>query len=226
MDTEQKLSDWRPRLVAMAAAAGTGDAAHDLQHLHRVWSSAQLLLAREPAADPLVVMAACFLHDLVNLPKDAPDRNEASTRSARLARHQLAWLGFPPEKLDGVAHAIAAHSFSAGIAPTTLEARIVQDADRLDALGAVGLARMFYISGRLGRDLAHPTDPLALHRERDDMAYALDHIAVKLEQLPGMMQTDAGRAVAQERLALMLAFRAAFVTEWLASSAPTTAGPL
>jgi uncharacterized protein len=90
----------------------------------------------------------------------------------------------------------------------------VQDADRLDALGAVGLARMFYISGRLGRALAHPTDPLALHRERDDMRYALDHIEEKLATLPAMMQTQAGRAVAHERLTLMLAFRDAFVAEW------------
>ena len=214
MTTEHPTAGWLPRLEAMAAAASDGDGAHDLQHLHRVWASAQLLLAREPDADALVVMAACFLHDLVNLPKDAPDRAQASARSAKLARHQLAWLGFPADKLDGVAHAVEAHSFSAAVAPTTIEARIVQDADRLDALGAVGLARMFYISGRLGRGLAHPTDPLALHRERDDMAYALDHIAEKLEQLPGMMQTAAGRAVAAERLALMVSFREAFAAEW------------
>lgn len=214
MKPESTLQGWLPRLVAMASAAATGDAAHDLQHLRRVWASAQVLLARETGADPLVVMAACFLHDLVNLPKDDPDRAQASTRSAQLARHQLAWLGFPADKLDAVAHAIAAHSFSAGIAPVTLEARLVQDADRLDALGAVGLARMFYISGRMQRDLAHPDDPLALHRERDDNTYALDHIEEKLARLPGMMQTAAGRAVAEERLALMLAFRDAFVAEW------------
>jgi len=215
METERSHpADWLPRLVAMASAGTDGDAAHDLQHLQRVWASAQLLLARAPQADAIVVMAACFLHDLVNLPKDDPERAQASRRSAQLARHQLAWMGFPAEKLDGVAHAIEAHSFSAGIAPASLEAKIVQDADRLDALGAVGLARMFYVSGRLGRALAHPTDPLALHRERDDMAYALDHIEEKLARLPGMMQTEAGRAVAAERLGLMLAFREAFVAEW------------
>lgn len=214
METEARPADWLPRLVAIASAASTGDAAHDLQHLQRVWASAQVLLASSPGADALVVMAACFLHDLVNLAKDAPDRAQASKRSAQLARHQLAWLGFPADKLDAVAHAIEAHSFSAALAPTTLEAQLVQDADRLDALGAVGLARMFYISGRLGRSLAHPLDPLALHRERDDMAFALDHIEEKLAKLPGMMQTPAGRALAQERLQLMLAFRDAFVAEW------------
>ncbi|WP_332876359.1 HD domain-containing protein [Massilia sp. S19_KUP03_FR1] len=220
METEPRPADWLPRLVAIASAASGDDAAHDLQHLQRVWSSAQLLLARAPGADALVVMAACFLHDLVNLPKDAPDRAQASKRSAQLARHQLAWLGFPADKLDAVAHAIEAHSFSAAITPTTLEAQLVQDADRLDALGAVGLARMFYISGRLGRALAHPTDPLALHRPRNDMAYALDHIEEKLAQLPAMMQTAAGRELAQERLQLMLAFRDAFVAEWSQAHSP------
>jgi uncharacterized protein len=73
---------------------------------------------------------------------------------------------------------------------------------------------MFYISGRLGRALAHPTDPLALHRERDDKQYSLDHIEAKLARLPGMMQTQAGRELAEERLALMIGFREAFVREW------------
>jgi uncharacterized protein len=214
MQPEPTPSHWLSRLETLATAASTGDAAHDLQHLRRVWASAQTLLAREPQADALVVMAACYLHDLVNLPKDAPDRAQASRRSAQLARHQLAWLGFPADKLDAVAHAIEAHSYSAAIAPASLEARIVQDADRIDALGAVGLARMFSISGQLGRALAHPTDPLALHRPRDDKAYALDHIEEKLAKLPGMMQTEAGRIVAQERLDVVLAFRAAFVREW------------
>jgi len=214
MNTEPTPALWLKRLETLATAASTGDAAHDLQHLRRVWASAQTLLSRAPEADALVVMAACYLHDLVNLPKNAPDRAQASQRSAQLARHQLAWLGFPAEKLDAVAHAIEAHSYSAAITPASLEAKIVQDADRIDALGAVGLARMFSISGQLGRALAHPTDPLALHRPRDDMAYALDHIEEKLAKLPAMMQTAAGRAVAEERLALMLAFRDAFVKEW------------
>jgi len=127
---------------------------------------------------------------------------------------RLAALGFPPDKLAGVAHAIEAHSFSAAVPATTLEARIVQDADRLDGLGAVGLARMFYIAGRMGSALAHGTDPLARERPLDDKAYALDHIDAKLARLPGMMQTDAGRALAAQRLATLTDFRAAFAAEW------------
>ncbi len=207
------LATWRPRLAAMAAGASGGDGAHDSAHLERVWRNAQALLAGHPQADALVVMAACYLHDLVNLPKNDPDRAQASTRSAQLARHQLAWMNFPPERLDAVAHAIEAHSFSANIPAESLEAKIVQDADRLDGLGAVGLARMFYIAGRMGTSLAHPSDPLGSARDFDDRSYALDHIMVKLARLPGMMQTEAGRALAEERLARLMAFREEFALE-------------
>lgn len=213
------LATWRPRLAALAAGSSGGDGAHDGTHLERVWRNAQALLAQHPEADALVVMAACYLHDLVNLPKDDPERDQASRRSAKLARHQLAWMDFPRDRLDAVAHAIEAHSFSANIPAESLEAKIVQDADRLDGLGAVGLARMFYIAGRMGSSLAHPDDPLGLAREFDDRRYALDHIMVKLARLPGMMQTEGGRALAEERLARLMAFREEFAAEGGAPSA-------
>ncbi|MEH6436070.1 HD domain-containing protein [Massilia sp. DD77] len=209
------LAGWRTRLAALAAGHAGNDGAHDASHLDRVWRNAQALLPHHPEADALVVLAACYLHDLVNLPKNDPERAQASRRSAQLARHQLAWMGFPHERLDAVAHAIEAHSFSAAIPTRSIEARIVQDADRLDALGAVGLARMFYIAGMMGSGLAHPDDPLAQRREPDDRAYSLDHIAVKLATLPGKMQTEGGRRLGQERLALLESFRASFAAEWL-----------
>lgn len=210
------LAAWQPRLVALAGAASDDDGAHDLSHLHRVWQTAQQLLAASPAADALVVLAACYLHDLVNLAKDHPERHLASQQAADLACRQLAALDFPADKLAAVGHAIAAHSFSAGIAPRTLEAKIVQDADRLDALGAVGLARLFYTAGRLNSALAHPDDPLGDGRPLDDKAYALDHIAVKLATLPATMQTAAGRRLGEQRLHWLEDFRATFVGEWQA----------
>jgi uncharacterized protein len=103
--------------------------------------------------------------------------------------------------------------------PETIEAKIVQDADRLDALGAVGLARMFYTAGRMGCALAHADDPMALHRELDDKMYSLDHIEVKLAALPAKMQTEAGRRIGQARLAELAAFRDSFIAEWAASPA-------
>jgi uncharacterized protein len=212
MQTE--LDTWQPRLAAIARSAAGDDGAHDANHLERVRRNAEAIMDDYPEADRLVVLAACSLHDLVNLEKNDPRRAQASRLSADLARRLLTEEGFPREKLDGVAHAIAAHSFSAAIPAETLEAKIVQDADRLDGLGAVGLARMFYIAGRMGSSLAHGSDPLAQDRPFDDKRYALDHIPVKLALLPGMMQTRAGRKLAEARLALLEDFRTAFAAEW------------
>ncbi|NRR29727.1 HD domain-containing protein [Oxalobacteraceae bacterium] len=214
------LNSWHPRLEQLAKAALEDDGAHDSNHLHRVWRNASLMLEDYPGADTLVVLAACYLHDLVNLPKNDPERHLASRKSALLASRQLAALGFPADKLGAVSHAIECHSFSAGIRPETMEAKIVQDADRLDALGAVGLARLFYTAGRMGASLAHGEDPMALHRELDDRRFALDHIDTKLSALPAMMQTESGRRLAQGRLAELVAFRDSFIAEWAASPAP------
>jgi uncharacterized protein len=217
-EMEILLQRWQPRVLAMAeAAAGDEDGAHDRNHLQRVWRNARQLLAAHPAANQLVVLAACYLHDLVNLPKNHPERHLASRQAAVLARQQLADAGFPSELLDGVAHAIETHSFSAALTPHTIEAQIVQDADRLDALGAVGLARMFYTAGRMGCALAHPHDPLAAQRARDDKAYSLDHIDVKLATLPASMQTPTARALGQQRLQALIDFRDSFVAEWAAA---------
>jgi len=206
--------DWQSRLIAIAVADKQNDGAHDIQHLNRVWNLAQRLLAEYPAADALVVQAACYLHDLVNLPKNHVDRAQASKLAARCACEELVRIGFSAEKLHAVAHAIEAHSFSAAIVPTTVEAMIVQDADRLDALGAVGLARLFYTAGRMGSAVAHPTDPLGLHRALDDRQFALDHIEIKLATLPSNMQTAAARKIGEERLQILRTFCANFVAEW------------
>ena len=214
MTDSSSLTLWQPRLLALATAGLGDDGAHDINHLQRVWRNAALLLQQHAEADALTVMAACYLHDLVNLPKNHPERHLASRQADALACRQLAELDFPEDKLAGVAHAIATHSFSADLTPTTIEAQIVQDADRIDALGAVGLARLFYTAARMDSALAHGTDPLAAHRPLDDKAYALDHIVTKLDKLPGKMQTRAGRALAEQRLAVLTDFRAAFAGEW------------
>lgn len=208
------LSQWQPRLLALATAGLGDDSAHDINHLQRVWRNASAMLQEHGEADALVVMAACYLHDLVNLPKNHPERHLASRQAATLACQQLAALDFPADKLAGVAHAIETHSFSANLPAHTIEAHIVQDADRIDALGAVGLARLFYTAARMDSALAHGADPLARQRPLDDKAYALDHIVTKLDKLPGKMQTPAGRALAERRLAVLTDFRAAFADEW------------
>lgn len=117
-------------------------------------------------------------------------------------------MQFPAEKIEAVCHAIAAHSFSAQIAPLTTEAKIVQDADRLEALGAIGLARVFAVSGALGLALFDGEDPFAQHRPLDDKRYALDHFQTKLLKLPQTMQTARGKQLAQHNAQFLVEFMA------------------
>ena len=206
---------WAARARARIAALWDGqtDAAHDLGHLDRVWASCRLIAMDEPGADAEVLAVSAYFHDAVNLAKDSPDRARASVLSADLALRELAAMGFDATRLDAAHHAIAAHSFSAGIAAQTAEARILQDADRLEALGAIGLARMFAVAGRMGGALFDAADPLALHRPLDDRRYALDHLEVKLFGLVETMQTATGRAIAAERADWMASFRTRLLSE-------------
>jgi uncharacterized protein len=198
--------------VSRQWSAHAADGAHDLGHLRRVWKRAQIIAMDEPC-DLDILLPACMFHDLVNLPKSHPDRARASTLSAEAACHFLRSDGFPEAKLSAVGHAIAAHSFSANITPMTAEARVLQDADRLEALGAIGLARMFHISGQMGGGLFDADDPMALHRAYDDRAFALDHIETKLLKIVATMQTQSGRMMAEERADWMLSFRTRLLAE-------------
>ena len=188
------------------------DGAHDLSHLLRVWRNVVLIMAEE-GGDAEVLLAATLLHDAVAVPKDAPDRAAASTRAANRASEELTKLDWSASRISAVAHAIAAHSFSAGITPTTTEARILQDADRLDALGYVGVARCFHVSGQLNRALYDPHDPTAADRPLDDLAFALDHFATKLLRLQDRFQTRTGARLAKERSAVIASFRDGLLAE-------------
>jgi uncharacterized protein len=105
-----------------------------------------------------------------------------------------------------VEHAVEAHSFSAAIPVRTLEAGVVQDADRLDALGSIGIARCLLTGGAMGSEIYHHEDPFGTRRELDDRAYMVDHFYAKLFKLPATMQTKAGREEALRRVAQMEVF--------------------
>lgn len=201
------------RAVA-TAWADQADGAHDLGHLRRVWANCRRIAdADAPGADRAVLMAAAYLHDLVNLPKDHPDRARASTLSAEAAAGVLRALAFPADRIAATADAIAAHSFSAGITPETVEARILQDADRLEALGAIGIARLFCVAGATGAALFDAADPMARDRPLDDRRFALDHLEVKLFPVAAGMLTAEGRRIAAERAEWMARFRSQLLAE-------------
>lgn len=187
------------------AQAADTDAAHDRAHVERVVTTARRLAEDENAQLDVVVPAA-WLHDCVVLPKNAPDRAQASHRAAETAVDFLKSEGYPTRWIPDIEHAIAAHSYSGDVAPDTIEAKVVQDADRLDALGAIGIARCFAVGGALGQSLYDPDDPFCDDRAPDDESYTLDHFYAKLLRLPDTMQTEAGRTEAKRRAAYMRSY--------------------
>ncbi len=198
MSESDHYAPWATLFLELLEKYAVADAAHDLEHIRRVVTNARRLCEAENA-DWQVVMPAAWLHDCVIIPKTSPDRNQASTLASRQAFLWLEQHEWPYGRLDEIVHAIKAHSFSAGIEPLTKEAKVLQDADRLDALGAVGLARTLMLGGEMKRPFYQHTDPFCGNRKPDDGLYTLDHVYRKLLTLEDTMQTDAGRIEARRR---------------------------
>ncbi|OWV67750.1 phosphohydrolase [Rhizobium sp. R339] len=199
--------------AALVSHAAEGDdGSHDLAHILRVFKNAMRIHAGE-GGDGRVLAASVLLHDCVAVEKNSPLRAKASALAAEKASAILAELGWSSEDMEAVAHAITAHSFSAGVTPQTMEAKILQDADRLDAIGMVGAARCFYIGGRLGSGLYDPFDPAGTNRQLDDKRYAIDHFQTKLFKLAEGFQTETGRRLAAARDKSLRDFLSAFMDE-------------
>ncbi|MCM2354286.1 MAG: HD domain-containing protein [Pseudobdellovibrio sp.] len=182
--------------------ASSEDPAHDLNHFKRVVTMAKKLCAQEDAKLEVVVPAA-WLHDLVIVPKNSPLRSQASKLSAVKALEFLREINYPQEFHQDIAHAIEGHSFSANIDVQTLEAKIVQDADRLDGLGAIGIARCFAVAGMLKRSFYQTEDPFCEHRNPDDQKYTIDHFYQKLFKTAEILKTRSGQIEGVSRVQYM-----------------------
>ena len=196
------LEQLQQQCLSFLGKSTPADAAHDLSHVKRVVKNCAYLTDIE-SANPLVTVPSAWLHDCVAVAKDSPLRSQGSRLAADAATAFLAEISYPQELLPEVYHAIEAHSFTADIPPRSLEAQVVQDADRLDSLGAIGIARCLLVGGHLNRPLFDFTDPFCDTREPDDSLYTIDHFYAKLFKLPETMQTEAGCAEAHRRAELM-----------------------
>ncbi|QDA31009.1 HD domain-containing protein [Thermococcus indicus] len=155
---------------------------HGFSHVERVLNLC-LHIGREEGADLEVLALAALLHDVAR-PLESEGRVEDhATEGARIARHYLRSLSYPEGKVEAVAHAIEAHRFSRGPEPETLEAKILSDADKLDAIGAIGIARVFMYSGEHGRSIED----------------SLEHFEEKILKLKDLMYTETARRMAEER---------------------------
>lgn len=201
----EKLANLEERCRVFIETGSVLDTAHYIYHVKRVVENAKIILNRHPA-DAEIVLPAAWLHDCVVLSKDHPNRKEASRKAAVKASDFLRETGYPNEKLDAVSHAIIAHSFTADIKPQTMEAKIVQDSDRLDALGAIGISRCIIVGAKLNRPLYNDEDPFCTDREPDDTKWTLDHFFTKLFKLPDLMNTEAAKEIAEKRIIYMKDF--------------------
>jgi uncharacterized protein len=214
MNMQKSLADWeqvferkiREASAEEAARPGGNDPAHDHAHFLRVVTTAKRL-AESEGAKPEVVVPAAWLHDLVNVPKDDPRRSVASKLSGEAALDFLRAEDYPAISLEEIRHAIEAHSFSAKIEAKTIEAAVVQDADRLDGLGAIGIARVFTVGGLLRRRIYEPLDPFGSGgRKLDDMENTLDHFFIKLFKTAESLRTPAGKEEGRRRVASMRSY--------------------
>lgn len=181
------------------------DSAHDWQHVVRVRRTA-LTLAEAAGANVVVCELAALLHELFNHPKGHPDSKFSGEVCAEHARILLASHGVDASVIELVRYAIAVHPFSLGIDPMTLEAKVLQDADRLDAIGAIGVARCFATCSSMGRPFYEPDDPWCERREPDDKLWGVDHFEKKLLRLEGAFHTERARELARSRTEFMRAY--------------------
>jgi uncharacterized protein len=182
------------------------DPAHDFQHIMRVYRNAELI-GRMEGADMGILLPAVLLHDLVVYPKGSAKTSKSADESADLAEKWLQKYGFPQAKIDKICYCIRTHSYSKRLVPATLEGKILQDADRLDALGAIGIARTFSVGGSENRSFYNPADPFwKSGRELNDREWTLDHFQTKLLRLKRSIHTKTAKEIAYERAKFMELF--------------------
>lgn len=188
-----------------------GELAHDRHHIARVYQWA-LRLSNEGGVDPDLAGAMALVHDLAFVPKDSPDRAQGGERSARLAGAVLTNAGYAPAEVAAITEAVRTSSWSRGLAPTNALGVVLQDADRLDAIGAIGLLRTVACAQfmskpeRPGR-FHHDTDPFAeTGRALDDKTQAIDHCYAKLLKLAAGMHLPTAKVEAAKRHAALADF--------------------
>jgi uncharacterized protein len=203
----------RLRKVAETRCAGNGPS-HDFLHVARVTQTARRIGLAE-GADLDVVVPAALLHELFNYPKGHPRSHLSGEVCAEQAVDVLRENDCPPHLIDPIRECIRIHAFSRGLVPETIEGRVLQDADRLDSIGAIGIARCFATCAEMGVPFYQPEDPFCGSREPDDKRWGLDHFYRKLLRIPDGLYTATARTIAGNRIRVMETFLAQLEQEIL-----------
>mgnify|MGYP002642074590 FL=1 len=181
------------------------DPSHDLAHALRVLRNAEYIADFE-GGDLGVIIPAALFHDVIVYPKHSSKSKYSARDSAILAREILESLGYCKDKISLVEEAILEHSYGKGIKPERLESQIVQDADRLEAVGAIAIMRTFCSTGQMQRKLYHFSDPFCVDRKPDAKAQALDLFYDRLLKVGQTMNTETARNLAGVRTKFLYQF--------------------
>jgi uncharacterized protein len=203
----------RLRKVAESRCAGNGPA-HDFIHVARVAETARRIGLAE-GADLDIVVPAALLHELFNYPKSHPESHRSGEVCAEQAVDVLHQNDCPPRLIDPIRECVRIHAFSRGLVPETIEGKVLQDADRLDAIGAIGIARCFATCAEMAVPFYQPEDPFCRSREPDDKRWGLDHFYRKLLRIPDGLHTATARVIAGDRVRFIETFLAQLSEEIL-----------
>lgn len=186
---------------------------HDYFHTYRVFKNSEMLLNNLPEADKEICLLGAILHD-VDDDKISPETHENKDN----ARKFLGENNYPQDRIDIICKIIGDVSFSEGVTPQSIEGKIVQDADRLDAIGAIGIARTFAYGGNKGREIYNPDIKPDLNRTKEQYkstkSPTINHFYEKLLLLEELMNTDIAKEVARKRTEFMQNYLEEFFAEW------------
>ena len=196
------------------------DPVHDFEHVLRVYRMAERLAEAE-GADVEIVRAAALLHDAQGSASGSELRGEHHHASADFAAQILTAEGWDAERIAAVQHCIRAHRYRGTEKPETLEAKIIFDADKLDVLGAIGVARVIGYATQAGTPWYVPPSEQFLNtgKEIEGETHSAYHEHIfKLRKVPDRMFTDTAREIAQERLRYLDEFFERLIDEWNGNS--------
>ena len=189
------------------------DVSHDFEHVFRVLLNAERIAKVENGDFEIIVPAALF-HDLIVYPKDSLNRHKSQEESAEAAEKILNEIeSFPKEKIDKVKRCILECSFSKGIVPKLLESKILQDADGLEATGAIAIMRTYASTGQMKRPFYNPEDPFCEKRKPDSSRFALDLFYERLLKVLDRMHTKTAKEIAKRRTEFLIDFLKEFKLE-------------
>jgi len=187
---------------------------HDKYHVERAYNLATRL-AQEEGADLDIVKAAVLLHDIARAMEDEGTIYDHAKEGAKMARKILEEVNYPKQKIAHVIYCIETHRFRKGLTPKSLEAKILQDADRLDIIGAIGIARVFARNGWENNPIYDPSiPPKAKYDGKSESA--VNHIYEKLLKIKNTMNTRTAKKIAEERHRYVEQFLERLLKEWRA----------